>query len=47
MLFSTIRQCAGSRRLCGRSGRKGIFQLLPGVSGGMEEGGGCEGRSLS
>ena len=43
----SLRQCAGSRHLCGKSGQTGIFQLLPGVSGAMEEGGGCEGRSLS
>ena len=43
----SLEQCVGRRPLCGRSGRTGIFQLLPGVSGGMGEGGGCEGRSLS
>ena len=43
----SLEQCVGRRPLCGRSGRTGISQSLPGVSGGMEEGGGCEGMSLS
>ena len=39
-------QCAESKWLCGRSGRRGIFQLIP-VSGGKGGGGGVWGRSLS
>ena len=42
-----LEQCAESKWLCGRSGQRGIFQLIPGVSGDREVGGGCGGRSLS
>ena len=42
-----LKQCAESRQLCGRSGQRGIFQLISEVSGDREGGGGCGGRSLS